>query len=75
MSEIGKKRVKFEVLEDLETYLNRQIESIQSDIDYDLNPENYSDGVVPEWRQDGVREKKIKLEAMEEVRKGLMKLA
>lgn len=75
MSEIGKKRVKFEILEDMENYLNRMIESIQTDIDYDMNPENYSDGVVPDWRLDEVKQRKIKLEVMEDVRKGLLKLA
>lgn len=74
MSEIGKRKLKYEIMEEIERYLNSKVEQMQSENEYNTNPENWSDGEIPRWRLEEVETNKIRMEIISDILHGLLKL-
>lgn len=74
MSEISKRKLKYEILEGIENYLNGQMENMKTENEYNENPENWADGEIPKWRLEDVETNKAKMAIIDEIMKGLLKL-
>lgn len=74
MSEISKRKLKYEILEGIENYLNGQMEIMKTENEYNANPENWADGEIPKWRLEDIATNKTKMEIIDEIMKGLLKL-
>ena len=72
MSELKKKRMRYEILEETEKFLLTRIESLEQEIAWRSEPGD--DGEIPEWRLDGIQEDKDKIAEIREVIKSLAKL-
>lgn len=72
MSELKKKRMRYEILEETEKFLLTRIESLEQEIAWRSESEN--DGEIPEWRLDEIQERKDKIAEIKEVIKSLSKL-
>lgn len=75
MSEIKKKRIRYEILEDMEDFLNRKIAGFQEEISYhsgdDARDEN---GELPEWRRRDIQICEAKISECRDLIKALLKL-
>lgn len=75
MSEIAKKKIRYELLEQVEEYLNSKIESFRRDIEYNTNPDNWNGNEeIPEWRLDENRKMEARIKEAQDIIKGLLKL-
>lgn len=74
MSEIGKRKLKYEIMEEIERYLNSKVEQMQSENEYNTNPENWSDGEIPQWRLDDVEANKVRMAIIGDILNGLLKI-
>lgn len=73
MSEIRKKRIHWEVLEDVESFLRNKAEQLQQDADY--NREQTDDeGNLSEWRQESIRASEEKIAGIQDIIKALAKI-
>lgn len=74
MSEIGKRKLKYEIMEEIENYLNRKVEEMKTENEYNMNPDNWSDGEIPRWRLDGVEANKVRMAIIGDILNGLLKI-
>lgn len=74
MSEISKRKLKYEILEGIENYLNGQMEIMKNENEYNENPENWVDGEIPKWKLEDMEQNKAKMAIIDEIMKGLLKL-
>lgn len=74
MSEIGKRKLKYEIMEEIERYLNSKVEQMQSENEYNTNPDNWSDGEIPQWRLDDVEANKVRMAIIGDILNGLLKI-
>ena len=74
MSEIGKRKLKYEIMEEIENYLNRKVEEMKVENEYNTNPENWSDGEIPQWRLDDVEANKVRMAIIGDILNGLLKI-
>lgn len=74
MSEISKRKLKYEIMEEIENYLNRKVEEMKVENEYNTNPENWSDGEIPQWRLDDVEVNKVRMAIIGDILNGLLKI-
>jgi len=72
MSDLTKKRMRYEILEDVETFLQNRIKSCEEEIEWRSQPDD--DGNIPEWRQEEIGKNRDKISEIQEVIKALPKL-
>ncbi|MBQ2005569.1 MAG: hypothetical protein II219_02050, partial [Alphaproteobacteria bacterium] len=72
--ETGKRKLKYEIMEEIERYLNSKVEQMQSESEYNTNPENWSDGEIPQWRLDDVEANKVRMAIIGDILNGLLKI-
>ena len=72
MSELKKKRMRYEILEETEKYLLTRIESLEQEIAW--RSEGGEDGEIPDWKLSAIQEDKDKIAEIREVIKALAKL-
>lgn len=72
MSDLTKKRMRYEILEDVETFLQNRIKSCEEEIEWRSQPDD--DGNIPEWRQEEIRKNRDKISEIQDVIKALPKL-
>lgn len=72
MSDLTKKRMRYEILEDVETFLQNRIKSFEEEIEWRSQPDD--DGNIPEWHQEDIRKNRDKISEIQEVIKALPKL-
>ena len=73
MSELKKKRLRYEILEEAEGFLLTRIKSLEEEIEWKSRPEDDSQE-IPEWRLAGIQDDKDKIAEIKEVIKALSKL-
>ena len=75
MSELKKKRMRYEILEDIESWLNSRIKSLEENIDYNSSEDcKGPDGLLPEWRVESNRDDEMKIAECRDIAKALLKL-
>lgn len=74
MSEIGKRKLKYEIMEEIENYLNRKVEEMKTENEYNTNPDNWSDGEIPQWRLEDVEANKVRMAIIGDILNGLLKI-
>lgn len=75
MSELKKKRIRYEILEDIESWLENRIKGLEGDIDYNSADDcKNEDGVLPEWRVETIRDDQMKIAECRDIAKCLLKL-
>ena len=72
MSELKKKRLRYEILEETESFLLNRIKSLEEEVEWKSQPGD--DGEIPEWRLAGIQDDKDKIAEIREVIKALSKL-
>ena len=73
MSDLKKKRMRYEVLEEVESFLLNRVKSHEEDIEWKSAPRE--DGSpLPEWRLEEIQDHKDKIAEIREVIKALSKL-
>lgn len=72
MSELTKKRMRYEVLEDIEQFLLRKIDSLEVDINWKSQTDE--SGEIPDWRKEEIANELDKISEIKEVIKVLPKL-
>lgn len=72
MSELKKKRMRYEILEDVEKFLLNRIKSCEEEIEWRSAREE--DGEIPEWRKEEIKEKEDQISEIKEVIKALAKM-
>ena len=72
-SELTKKRMRYEILEDMESFLQQRIKGREEEIEW---RENLADegGEIPDWRLDEIQDLKDRIAEIREVIKALPKL-
>lgn len=73
MSELKKKRMRYEVLEEVESFLLNRIKSHEEEIEWKSAPREDGEA-LPEWRLDEIQDHKDKIAEIKEVIKALAKL-
>ena len=75
IGEIAKKRMRYELLEELENYLNRKIDELNRDNEYNADPENWgSSEEMPEWRKEDIEQNNFRIKEAEDIIKALAKM-
>lgn len=75
MSELKKKRIRYEILEDIESWLENRIKGLEDDIAYNSADDcKNEDGVLPEWRVESIRNDQMKIAECRDIAKCLLKL-
>lgn len=75
MSELKKKRIRYEILEDIESWLENRIKALEEDIDYNSGDDcKNEDGVLPEWRVESICNDQMKIAECRDIAKCLLKL-
>lgn len=74
MTEIGKRKLKYEIMEEIENYLNRKVEEMKTENEYNTNPDNWSDGEIPQWRLEDVEANKVRMAIIGDILNGLLKI-
>lgn len=75
MSEMKKKRMRYEILEGIESWLENRIKGLEDDIDYNSADDcKNEDGVLPEWRVESIRDDQMKIAECRDIAKCLLKL-
>ena len=75
MSDLKKKRMRYELLEDMEDWLNNRIAYMESDIALNSSDDCLDeDGKLPEWRLDAIDELQMTIDECREIQKYLLKL-
>lgn len=74
MSEIGKRKLKYEIMEEIENYLNNKVEQMKVENEYNTNPDNWSDGEIPQWRLEDVEANKVRMAIIGDILNGLLKI-
>ena len=75
LGEIAKKKMRYEILEELENYLNRKIDELNRDIQYNSDPENWGTSEeMPEWRKEDNEMNNFRIKEVEDIIKALAKL-
>ena len=75
MSEMKKKRMRYEILEGIESWLENRIKGLEDDIDYNSADDcKNADGVLPEWRVENIRDDQMKIAECRDIAKCLLKL-
>lgn len=72
MSELKKKCLRYEILADVEDYLLRQIESVESDSEWRRKREDGEE--IPDWQKEQIQKNDDKIAEIREVIKALAKL-
>jgi hypothetical protein len=73
MSELKKKRMRYEVLEDVESFLLNRIKSHEEEIEWKSAARDDGEP-IPEWRLEEIQDHKDKIVEIKEVIKSLAKL-
>ena len=75
MTDITKKRIRYEILEDVESMLMRRVEDLERDNEYNRDPENWGGlDEMPEWRKDDLDTNTFRINEIQDIIKALSKL-
>lgn len=72
MSELKKKRMRYEILEDVEKYLQTRIKGYEDEIEWRSAHEEGEE--IPEWRLEEIQDRRDQISEIKEVIKALAKM-